>query len=211
MLVDDHPIVRTGAQALLAAAADIDCVGEASTGAEALDLAAAVPSDVAVLDIGLPDMSGLVLAGELIRRGYGGRIVIFTENGERSSVQQALKLGARGFVQKRSTSENLVHAIRTVVRGGLFLDQPTAREITAPLPGDTKSQGEAEALGLTAREFAVLRMVAHGLSNKEIAGRLDIGIKSVETYRSRAMDKLSLHSRAQIVNFAMTHGWLAGL
>jgi len=210
-LVDDHPIVVAGARALIAASEDIVCVGEAYTGADALARIDDAAPDVIVVDVQLPDMSGLYLAEQLLERGFRGHIVAMTLHEERSYVEQALHAGVKGFVQKRSVGLNLLLAIRSAMLGGLFFDPPTASKMlsaseTESLQGS--STGESD---LTAREEEVLRLIALGHSNKEIAYRVGVSIKSVETYKARATDKLDLHSRAQIVHFAVTHGWMQRL
>lgn len=209
VIVDDHPIVVAGARALIEASDDIVCVGEANTGADALTIIRETLPDVLVLDISLPDINGLVLAEQIITQGYPTRVVIMTLYHDRTYIRQALQVGAKGFIQKCSASQNLLLAIRSVMLGGLFFDPPTAREMTAT-PGEhsTAFARPADALGLTAREQDVLRLVALGYSNKEIGARANISIKSIETYKARATEKLNLHSRAQIVHFALSHGWM---
>ncbi|MCA1406414.1 response regulator transcription factor [Ensifer sp. IC3342] len=210
VIVDDHPIIVAGVRALIDTCDDIVCVGEANTGADALTVISERAPDVSVLDVSLPDMNGLALAEKIIASGYSGRIVIMTQYHDRSYVQQALQAGAKGFVQKCSAGQNLLLAIRSVMLGGLFFDPPTAREMTAPPtePHAIRSTS-ADASGLTARERDVLRLVALGYSNKEIGARANISVKSIETYKARATEKLNLHSRAQIVHFALTHGWMS--
>ncbi|TIS55054.1 MAG: response regulator transcription factor [Mesorhizobium sp.] len=209
IVVDDHPVVVAGARALIEASDDIICVGDAHTGADALTLIQETDPDVIVLDVSLPDMNGLVLAQRIVAQGTRAHIVMMTLYEERTHVQQALHIGAKGFVQKRSASQNLLLAIRTAMLGGLFLDPATAGEL-APSSARQDSAigaftGETE---LTKREQEVLRMVALGYSNKEIAWRAAVSVKSIETYKARAAEKLNLHSRAQIVHFAVTHGWM---
>ena len=207
-LVDDHPIVVTGARALIEASEDIVCVGEAFTGAEALAKIEETAPDVVVLDLVLPDMSGLVLADQLLKRGFRGHIVVMTLYEKRCYVEQALQAGAKGFVQKRSIGLNLLLAIRSAMLGGLFFDPPTASEMLTPPEPETANGSLAGESELTMREEEVLRLIALGYSNKEIAYRVNVSIKSVETYKARATEKLDLHSRAQIVQFAVTHGWM---
>ncbi len=207
-LVDDHPIVVAGARALIEASEDIVCVGEAFTGAEALAKIEETAPDVVVLDLVLPDMSGLVLADQLLKRGFRGHIVVMTLYEKRSYVEQALQAGATGFVQKRSIGLNLLLAIRSAMLGGLFFDPPTASEMLTPPEPETANGSLAGESELTMREEEVLRLIALGYSNKEIAYRVNVSIKSVETYKARATEKLDLHSRAQIVQFAVTHGWM---
>ncbi|QRM56090.1 response regulator transcription factor [Sinorhizobium sp. BG8] len=209
VIVDDHPLVVAGARALMDACTDIVCVGEANNATDALAVIEDTRPDVAIVDVSLPDINGLILAEQVIRRGLVAHVVIMTLYHDRSYVQQALQTGAKGFVQKCSAGENLLLAVRSVMLGGLFFDPPTAREMTAAQSGPTVSPVKsAGVLGLTAREQDVLRLVALGYSNKEIGARANISIKSIETYKARATEKLKLHSRAQIVHFALTHGWL---
>ncbi|ASJ62929.1 response regulator transcription factor (plasmid) [Sinorhizobium meliloti] len=209
-IVDDHPLVIVGARTLIEASGDIVCVGEASTAAGAMAQMGHAEPDVAILDVSLPDMSGLELAEKVITDSHVAHVVIMAHYHDRSYVQQALQIGAKGFVQKCSAAENLLLAIRSVMIGGLFFDPPTAREMA----GSAISRSEASATsigaqGLTAREQAVLRLVALGYSNKEIGAHTNISVKSIETYKARATEKLNLRSRAQIVHFALTHGWMS--
>lgn len=209
VIVDDHPVVVAGARALIEQSEDISCIGTANTGADALPLIQETNPDVVIMDVSLPDANGLSLAKQIIEDGFPGHIVMMTLHDERTFVQQALQVGVKGFVQKRSADQNLLIAIRSAVLGGLFLDPPTAREMTASSGEGSEALSQPiGALGLTEREEYVLRMVALGYANKEIAARADISIKSVETYKARATDKLHLHSRAQIVRFAVEHGWM---
>ncbi len=191
------------------ASEDIVCVGDARTGAEALDLIQETDPDVIVLDVALPDTNGLVLAQRIVASGVRAHIVMMTLYEERTYVDQALQIGAKGFVQKRSAGQNLLLAIRTAMLGGLFLDPPTAGGMSVTSTKQSSVNGAANgAPELTKREQEVLRMVALGYSNKEIAWRAAVSVKSIETYKARAAEKLHLHSRAQIVHFAVKHGWM---
>ena len=207
-LVDDHPVVVAGARALIEASNDIVCVGEAYTGADALAKIEETAPDVVVLDVLLPDMNGLDLAEQLVELGYRGHIVVMTFYENRSYVERALQVGVKGFVQKRSAGLNLLLAIRAAMLGGLFFDPATASEMLTPPEPETVDQISAGGVVLTTREEEVLRLIALGYSNKEIAYRVAVSVKSVETYKARATDKMNLHSRAQIVHFAVTHGWM---
>ena len=131
VIVDDHPVVLAGARALIEASEDIICVGEANNGADALEVISRTIPDVSVLDVSLPDINGLVLTEQIIKRGYSAHVVIMTLYHDRSYVQQALQVGAKGFVQKCSAGQNLLLAIRSVTLGGLFFDPPTASEMAA--------------------------------------------------------------------------------
>jgi len=208
VIVDDHPVVVAGARALIEASEDIVCVGVANTGAQALSLISETIPDIIVLDVSLPDVSGLTLAKKIIDEGHQAHIVMMTLFEERKYIDEALRIGARGFVQKRSAEQNLLMAIRTAMLGGLFLDPPTAVGINAPVAADAQPQLSKDLSVLTKRELEVLKMVALGYSNKEIAWRVQVSVKSIETYKARATDKLKLYSRAQIVSFAIKHGWM---
>jgi len=209
VVVDDHPMLLAGVRALIDASDDIVCVGVAGNGADALAIVESTEPDVIVLDVSLPDVSGLVLAQQIMARAPGSRIVMMTLYEERTYLQQALQIGARGYVHKGSACQNLLLAIRSAILGGLFLDPAMASGMLSPpqRPAETKQiVGGSE---LTKREQEVLRMVALGYSNKEIAWRAKVSVKSIETYKARAAEKLNLHSRAQIVHFAVTHGWMS--
>ncbi|WP_050999993.1 response regulator transcription factor [Sinorhizobium fredii] len=209
-IVDDHPLVIAGARTVIENCEDIVCVGECNTGRGAMALISQILPDVAILDLSLPDMNGLELAEKVISNGHSAHVVIMTHYHDRSYVQQALQIGAKGFVQKCSAAENLLLAIRSVVLGGLFFDPLTAREMTSSAPERSSACSTVMGtLGLTAREQDVLRLVALGYSNKEIGAHTNISVKSIETYKARATEKLNLRSRAQIVHFALTHGWMS--
>lgn len=206
VIIDDHPLVIAGARSLIEAAPDIECVGVANTGSAGLKLVEETDPDVIVLDVSLPDANGLMIAQQIAESGGRGHIVMMTLFKDRTYVEQAIQAGAKGVVQKRSGEQNLLLAIRTAMLGGLYLDPATARDMSAPV--DEPKADPAPEDELTNREREVLRMVALGFSNKEIAHKASVSVKSVETYKARATEKLKLYSRAQIVNFAMKKGWL---
>ena len=207
-LADDHPVVLAGIRALLQAAPEIDLVGEASTGPAALGVIEAVRPDVAVIDISLPGLGGVELARRLARSCPEVRLLALTVHEDRAYVQQLLQAGARGYLLKRSAAEELVRAIRAVAAGGVYLDPAVAGKA---LPLAAKPGAAAEDAGLSRREEDVLRLVAQGFTNKEIAARLAVGVKTVETHRARAAEKLTLRTRADIVRLAAARGWLEGL
>ena len=207
VIIDDHPLVIAGVRSLIGAAPDIECVGVANTGAAGLKLVEETDPDVIVLDVSLPDANGLMIAKEIAESGRRGHIVMMTLFKDRTYVEQAIQAGAKGVVQKRSGEQNLLLAIRTAMLGGLYLDPATARDMSAAVVDEPKADPAPEN-ELTNREREVLRMVALGFSNKEIAHKASVSVKSVETYKARATEKLKLYSRAQIVNFAMKKGWL---
>ncbi|WP_181408103.1 response regulator transcription factor [Pararhizobium mangrovi] len=204
IIVDDHPVVAAGVRALLETSDDIECVGVAETAAAGMALASECSPDVAILDVSLPDMSGFELARWMLKHHAGIEIVMMTLLHGRAYVEQALQLGAKGFIQKRSAGQNLLNAVRSAAIGSVYLDPPSAH-VLQPNPDAKGKNGTAGQL--TRREENVLRMVALGYGNKEIAWRLRVSIKSIETYKARATEKLQLRSRAEIVRFGVTSGW----
>ena len=208
-LVDDHPVVLAGIKALLQAAPEVTLVGEAATGAAALELLVATRPDVAVIDVSLPDLNGLSLARRVAETCPGVKLLALTVHEDRAYVQPLLQAGARGYLLKRSAAEDLVRAIRAVAAGGVYLDPAVAdKALPGPGPEGTASAG---AEPLSQREQDVLRLTARGFTNKEIAARLDVSVKTVETYKARAAEKLGLRTRAEIVRYGVARGWLQDL
>lgn len=205
VLADDHPVVLAGVRSLLQDTADMEVVGQATDGLAALQLMQATRPDVAVIDISIPGLGGIELARRVAQDCPAVRLVALTVHEDRAYLQQMLAAGARGYLLKRSAAEELVRAIRAVAAGGLFLDPAIAGKALAG-PAD---QGVPEAGAvLSPREEDVLRYTAQGLSNKEIGTRLEISTKTVETYKARAVEKLALRSRSEIVRYAARRGWL---
>ena len=205
VVIDDHPLVIAGVRSLIEAEPDLECVGVATTGAAGLKLVEETDPDVIVLDVSLPDTNGLMIAKQIAESGRRGHIVMMTLLEGRTYIEQAIQAGAKGIVQKRSGEQHLLLAIRTAMLGGLYLDPATARDMSAPEMDECRVDPAPK--DLTNRESEVLRMVAFGFSNKEVAHKVSVSVKSVETYKARAKEKLKLYSRAQIVNFALNSGW----
>jgi DNA-binding NarL/FixJ family response regulator len=210
VLADDHPIVLEGLRNLVLAESSFELVGEASSGLSALKTICEKLPDVAVLDISMPEMNGILLTRRLAAECPTVRVLLLTSYEDRAYVNQGLKAGARGYALKRTASANLLKAIRAVYVGGLYLDPSVAESFdrrTQPASGQLRKVGaEPE---LTNREIEVLKLTALGYTNKEIALRIDVGVKSIETYKARACDKIGLTSRADIVRYAAAQGWLA--
>jgi DNA-binding NarL/FixJ family response regulator len=208
-LADDHPIVLAGLCNLIEAEVDFELVGKSATGQSALKIIREQQPDVAIIDISMPEINGIALARRLTEECPNVRVVILTLYEERSFLRQALGAGAKGYVLKRSAAENLVRAIRVVQLGEMYVDPAVADEIrdNVSAPADTVRQ-IGNILGLTERESSVLKFSARGLTIKEIAGRLELSAKTVETYKARAIEKLGLKTRAEVVRFASAQGWL---
>lgn len=207
VLADDHAVVRAGLRALIEAQPDMEVVGEAGDGRTAARQVYELTPDVAVLDVSMPGGGGAGAAEEIRRERPGVRVVVLTVHEDRGYLQLLLKAGASGYVLKRSAPDDLIRAVRTVVAGGTYLDPAVAGHL---LPGATSGgaggvSGEAD---LSEREADVLRLLAQGYLVKQIATRLEVGGRTIETYKVRAMERLGLKSRADVVRYALFRGWL---
>ena len=207
-LTDDHPLVLAGMKALLQDVGDIEIVGEATDGQTALDVIRQTTPDIAIVDISLPGVSGLDIARELADQLPQVRLLALTVHEDHAYVQPMLQAGARGYLLKRSAADELERAVRAIAGGGLYLDPAIAEKALPSTQGSHSSSGNAPATELTPRESEVLRFIAQGYSNKEIAGQLNISIKTVETYKARGVEKLGLFTRADIVRYGIALGWL---
>ena len=209
LLADDHNVVRAGLRALIDAQDDMEVVGEAADGEAACRLAAELVPDVAVLDVSMPVLGGARATDRIKREHPEVKVLALTVHEDRGYLQQLLQAGASGYVLKRAAADDLIHAIRAVSRGGAYLDPSLAGKVLGGLVGRAQHAGSSPADTLSDREEEVLRLIARGFTNREIAAQLDVSIKTVETHKSRAMEKLGLDSRAGIVSYAITRGWLA--
>jgi two-component system response regulator NreC len=210
-LCDDHAMLRAGLKALLADEPGLAVVGEAGDGAAGVEQAVALRPDVALLDITMPELDGLEATRQLHRRAPDVRVLILTMHDDPEYLFQALEAGASGYVLKRAAEADLVAAIRTVVADRAFLAPAAQRTLVADYVG-RRERGEIPlpVERLTPREEEVLKLLARGHTNQEIADALVISIKTVETHRAHVLDKLGLRKRAELVRYAQTHGLLAG-
>ena len=209
VLADDHPIVLDGLRNLIRAEPDFELVGEAASGLSALKIIREKRPDVAVLDISMPELNGIVLSRRLAGEMPALRLLVLTLHEDRAYLNQALEAGVRGYVLKRSAVENLVQAIRAVLVGGLYIDPAiVGRVFESKQINKRLAARKGVAPALTDREADVLKMAALGFTNKEIASRLDVGVKSIETYKARGLEKLGLKTRAELVRYASGQGWL---
>lgn len=203
VIADDHAIVREGIRALLTAAPDVKVEGEARTGREAIDLAVSLQPDVILMDIAMPDLGGLEATIEIRRLAPSVRVVVLSQYGDREYVQRFLKAGVSGYILKSSAGADLLAAIRAVVRGGLALDPTVARDA---LENGSEGEGTADYDALTDREKQVLKLVAEGRSNKDVAALLNISVKTAMSHREHLMEKLRLHNRTELVRYALKRG-----
>jgi len=208
LLVDDHPVVREGLKALIDRHSDMAVIAEAGDGATAVERAKALSPDVIVMDVSLPRLPGSAATAQIVRSRPEARVIALSMHEDRSYLRDLLEAGASGYVLKRSAAEDLVRAIRIVAGGGIYLDPALAGKVVG---GFVRKNGPHTDTGLPTlsdREAEVLRLIAQGYSNKEIAAHLTLSVKTVETYKARSMEKLSLDSRVDIVRYALTRGWL---
>ena len=209
VLADDHPIVLDGLRNLIRAERDFELVGEAASGLSALKIIREQRPDVAVLDISMPELNGILLSRRLAGEMPALRLLVLTLHEDRAYLNQALEAGVRGYVLKRSAVENLVQAVRAVMVGGLYIDPAiVGRVFESKQVNKRLAARKGVAPALTDREADVLKMAALGFTNKEIASRLDVGVKSIETYKARGLEKLGLKTRAELVRYASGQGWL---
>lgn len=204
LIVDDHAILREGLRSLLNLQADIQVVGEASDGQAALELVRQLRPDVVLMDISMPVMDGLEATRRLKQEFPETRILILTQHDNREYVFSLLQAGAVGYVLKKAGGAEVITAIRSVYQEGAFLPPHIAREVMDRYV--QRPQQETGRLHLTEREKEVLRLIAEGKSNKEIAEHLCLSVKTVMVHRTNIMTKLDIHSRTDLVRYAIKQG-----
>ena len=208
MLADDHVTVRHGLKLLIDGESDMKVVGEASDGEAAVRKALELKPDVVVMDISMPGMNGLAATRALKKAQPDARIVTLTRHADDAYLQELLRAGVSGYVLKRSAPTELLHAIRGVAAGGQYLDSTLTARVTAGFVTKQGGRARKPASMLTDRETEVLRLIASGYGNKEIAAQLDLSAKTVEAHKANAMRKLDLSGRIDIVKYAVLQGWL---
>ncbi|MEZ4680407.1 MAG: response regulator transcription factor [Caldilineaceae bacterium] len=210
VLADDHAVLRAGLTALLNAEEDMVVIGEAGNGSDCIQIVKEQQPDVVLLDLNMPQMSGLDALPELHRVAPQSHILVLTMHDDESYLRQVLATGGSGYVLKQAADSELLTAIRTVYNGGTFLHPAHTQVLLQPAqkPPSTE-EGTDDALNsLSDRELEVLKLLAFGHSNKEIAALLFLSVKTVETYKARVMEKLELNTRTALVRFALQHGLL---
>jgi RNA polymerase sigma factor (sigma-70 family) len=208
LLVEDHVIVRQGVSALLDEEPDIAIVGEASDGSQALALVQKLRPDIVLMDLSLPGLGGVEATRQMRELFPDVRVLVLSMYDSEEYVFRALRAGASGYVLKQSTSTELVLALRAVAAGSTFLSPSISQILISDYMRRVETQqSDDEALSiLTPREREVLQLIAQGLSNRQIAEKLHISVKTVETHRGNMMNKLDVHDRAGLVKFAMESG-----
>ena len=212
LLADDHAMLRAGLRLLIEAQTDMTCAGEAGDGLETLAQVERLQPDIVLLDLSMPRLGGLAALPEIRRKAPQVRVLVLTMHADDEYLRQCLKAGAAGYILKQAADQELLLAIRAVMRGEVYIHPAMTRVLLGDLvdrarasADSVKPEGAAE---LSEREAEVIKQVARGHTNQEIADRLGLSVKTVETYRARAMDKLGLANRAALVRYALEKGWL---
>ena len=208
LIVDDHAIVRDGIRALLVLAPDITVVGEAANGHDAIALARSLTPDVILMDIAMPDLGGLEATLEIRKDRPDARIVVLSQYADAEYVRRFLRAGVSGYLLKKAAGADLVAAIHAVQRGGLVLDPEIARDAVtgAAATAAQVAAGPVPYERLTDREKQVLKLVAEGRSNKDVAALLGISVKTAMSHREHVMAKLEAHNRTDLIRFALRCG-----
>lgn len=210
LLADDHGVLRDGLALLINAQPDMQVVASARGGREAVQLAIQLAPQVVVLDVSMPDLGGTEAAEQIRASCPGVRILALTRYANQGYVRRLLDAGASGYVLKRTAGVTLIDAIRVVAEGGSYIDPTLAGQLlarTTKAAGNGGSMPQRRAV-LAEREMQVMKLIAWGQSNKEIAAQLGLSVKTVESYKATALDKLQLRSRTDILRYALANHWL---
>lgn len=208
LLADDHPVVLAGIKSLVSAVGDFEIIGEAIDGLMAVDLAVALEPEIAVFDISMPGLAGKALAARLREVCPACKLLTLTVHEDHGYLRQMLEVGVSGYLLKRSAADDLIKALRVIEAGGLYIDpalssKSISTRVAGVLAGETPPSAQ-----LSSREIEVLRLLAAGHSVKATAANLQIAVKTAETYKSRAFEKLGLQSRVELIRYALSVGWL---
>jgi len=208
LIADDHAMFRSGLRALLEKETDFEVTGEVGSGREALAAIEEQDVDILLLDISMPGLSGPRVAEEALRKRPALAVVVLTMHEDEYYLQELLRIGARGYILKKSPGAALLLALRAAYQGESYVDPALAGYVVSPYIGKLPSQKPGRAEVLTRREQEVCRLVAYGYTNVEVAEKLFISDRTVETHRTNIMGKLGLKNRAQLVRFAIDNGLL---
>jgi len=210
VLADDHAVVRAGLKAVLGGAKDIEVIGEAKTGREAVAMAERLNPDVIVMDLSMPELDGTAATKEIVQKGLRSKVLVLTMHVEEEYLVPLMEAGAAGYLVKSAADRELVDAVRAVAHGDIYVRAAAARVLAKNLTKKDPAQSERQRFEkLTQRERDVLRLVARGYSAPEIGEQLFISPKTVDTYKQRIQEKLGLGHRSDYVQFALKLGLLA--
>lgn len=202
LLADDHAIVRQGLKLILGAHADLKVIGEASNGKEAVELAQQLKPDIVLMDVAMPEVNGIEATKLIVKANPRARVLVLSMHKEAVYVREILKAGARGYILKDAIDTELLSAVRSVAKG----DGYVSPAVSGALLNDYSQKSNDPADTLSAREREVLKMIAEGKTNKEVATQLNLSVYTVDSHRGKIMEKLNLHSTGELVRFALKHG-----
>ncbi len=208
LIADDHGTMREGLRLLINSQPDLEVVGEAADGREAIRLARQLEPDVMLMDISMPGMNGLDATKKVKEQCPNIRVLTLTRHSDDGFLKQLLAAGASGYALKLGSADDLMRAIRTVSAGGTYIDPAIAGKLVSSAARFNSKPGPTPRVDLSEREEEVLRMIAWGHSNKEIASRLNLSVKTIEAHKANAMQKLNMTGRIDIVRYAVLRGWL---
>jgi two-component system, NarL family, response regulator NreC len=209
LIAEDHLTVRAGLKLIVDAEKDMKVVGETDNGREAIELAKQLQPDIVLMDISMPELNGLVATAKLKRVLPEIKILTLTRHTDDAYLRELMEAGASGYILKQSAAGELIRAIRTVAGGNFYLDPSLTEKVFRDFSGKNgKLRGDLSGERLTARESETLRYVALGYSNREIAEKLDVSVKTVEAHKANALKKLNMTSRKDIVGYAIMQGWM---
>jgi two-component system, NarL family, response regulator NreC len=211
LLADDHAMFREGMAMLVDSQPDMTVVAQADSGPDAVAVARSLLPDLAVIDVSMPDGGGVEATSEITRSCPGVRVLALSRHADQASLHRMLGAGASGYVIKRAAAQALIGAMRAVLGGGTYVDPMLAGDLVARAiqPAGSAAAGTRRAGLLSEREEAVLRQIAWGKSNKEVAATLGISVKTAEGYRANGLEKLKLRTRSDVLRYALSQGWLA--
>lgn len=207
LIAEDHKIVRAGLKMIIDSQIDMKVVGEADDGHQAIQMTRKLKPDVLVMDVSMPELNGLEAAAKLKRTVPDTKILTLTRHTDKAYIQELLQIGVSAYVLKQSPSVEMLRGIRIVAGGGNYLDPAVTRDIFN-LVGRQSRQKDSGNEKLNERESEVLRLIALGYSNKEIAAQLDTSVKTIESQKAAATRKLNIKGRNEIVNYAILQGWM---
>ena len=202
LLADDHTIVRQGLKLILAAHADMQVLGEAANGREAVELAAKLHPDIVLMDVAMPELNGIEATRQMVAANARIRILVLSMHKESVYVREILRAGARGYILKDAIDTELLTAIRSVARGDGYISPAVSGALLNDFRGNAANPVDL----LSPREREVLQLIAEGKTNKEIATRLNLSVYTVDSHRGKVMEKLNLHSTGELVRFALKQG-----
>lgn len=209
LLAEDHKTVREGLKMIINAQDDMTVIGETGNGREAISLAQELTPDIVVMDISMPELNGLIATAKLKRIAPGIKILTLTRHTDDAYLQELIQAGVNGYVLKQSPATELLRAIRVIAMGGSYLDtEVTGKVLANYTERGLKLRGDTRGIKLTVRESEVLRHIALGYSNREIAEKMNISVKTIEAHKANALKKLDMGSRREIMSYAILQGWM---